>query len=773
MRPLGQAIAPAPTPWCWPVDLSRYDQTPVLSAAEQAVLEQVLGRPHGQLHSRARLQLQRLVQPLDDVLDRYILRADERTGAVRVMVWEMYHRQTTFWAWSPQEWRDTVAPNQVAFDRRYGWVGSCHNSARSSIPVLAYLLCGVPPDGALGRAIQLQPLACKVFGAEAVATAVARLSTVLEGWGYSAKPNPMFVAAVSYLLLRNRSPCLEDLSSEVLEAVAAQGDDLSCVAEYLLRISLALTELKLIARPLPDKRLQRTGVSGTDGSVAAEWLGWCRRWREHSSLRNRNGLYYVLLKIGRWLHACHPTVTSPAHWTYELAAEFVALVDRMTIGDWADARCRLHQRERLGQPLSANAKERQLAALRTFLRDCQEWGWIPVQLNPFRCLRAPPSIRRLIGPNPQVIDQALWAKLVWAALHLTAEDLVWHKGQTAYPLEMVAAVAVVWCFSALRSDEIIRLRVGCVRWAREDLAIPETGEILPRDAVCFLDVPVSKSLTAYSKPVHPLVGQRIAAWEQVRPAAQRRAVDPKTGEAVHYLFAFRDQRMSRDYINETLIPLLCRKAGIPEEDSRGRVTSHRARATIASLLYNAREPLSIYELMQYLGHKEVRSTQYYVKIDATKLASDVAKANYLEQNLATVAVLLDQEAVVSGAAARGEAWKYYDLGHGFCTNAFWAQCAHRMACARCPFYRPKDSLAEQMVEGKANLVRMLEFVRLTDEERRLVEEGIALHQTLIEKLHDTPTPAGPTPRQLEAERESMSGLIPFSSIQARTRHRPE
>jgi integrase len=679
----------------------------------------------------------------------------------------MHRRQTTFWAWSPQEWRETVAPNQVAFDRRYGWAGSCHNAARSSIPVLAYLLCRIPPEGALGRAIQLQPLAVKVFGVAAVATAVERLSTVLEGWGYSAKPNPMFGAAVSYLLLRNHSPYLEDLSSEALEAAAAQGDDVPCVADYLLRISLALTELQLIARPLPDKRLQRTGVSGTDGSVAAEWLGWCRRWREHSALRNRDSIYYVLLKIGRWLQECHPDVTSPAQWTYELAAEFVALVDRMTIGDWADAHCRLYQRERLGQPLSANAKARQLSALRTFLHDCQEWSWVPVQLNPWRCLRTPPGIRRLIGPNPQVIDQALWAKLVSAALNLTADDLVWHKGQTAYPLEMVAAVAVVWCFSALRSDEIIRLRVGCARWAREDLAIPETGEVLSRDAVCFLDVPVSKSLTAYSKPVHPLVGQRIAAWEAVRPSAQRPALDAKTGERVAYLFAFRDQRMSRDYINVTLIPLLCRKAGIPEEDSRGRVTSHRARATIASLLYNAREPLSIYELMQYLGHKEVRSTQYYVRIDATKLASDVAKANYLEQNLATIAVLLDQEAVLNGAAARGEAWKYYDLGHGFCTNAFWAQCAHRMACARCPFYRPKDSLAAQMVEGKANLVRMLEFVRLTDEERRLVEEGIALHQTLIEKLQDTPTPAGPTPRQLEAERESMPGLIPLASIKAR------
>jgi hypothetical protein len=176
--------------------------------------------------------------------------------------------------------------------------------------------------------------------------------------------------------------------------------------------------------------------------------------------------------------------------------------------------------------------------------------------------------------------------------------------------------------------------------------------------------------------------------------------------------------------------------------------------------------------MQYLGHKEVRSTQYYVRIDATKLASDVAKANYLEQNLETIAVLLDQEAVLNGAAARGEAWKYYDLGHGFCTNAFWAQCAHRMACARCPFYRPKDSLANQMVEGKANLVRMLEFVRLTDEERRLVEEGIALHQTLIEKLQDVPTPAGPTPRQLEADQQGGSMLIPFSAIQEKTNRLP-
>ncbi|HEU5378597.1 MAG TPA: hypothetical protein VFV38_24520 [Ktedonobacteraceae bacterium] len=165
-----------------------------------------------------------------------------------------------------------------------------------------------------------------------------------------------------------------------------------------------------------------------------------------------------------------------------------------------------------------------------------------------------------------------------------------------------------------------------------------------------------------------------------------------------------------------------------------------------------------------MGHKYLSSTQSYLLVDPTKLASKVAKAGYLEQNLATIEVLLDQEAVLSGAASRGETWKYYDLGHGWCTNPFWAQCAHRMACARCPFYRPKDSLKEQLVEGRANLVHMLEFVSLTEEEKALVTEGVELHQELIERLADVPTPAGPTPRELEAEHKQETKVIPLKSV---------
>ncbi len=187
------------------------------------------------------------------------------------------------------------------------------------------------------------------------------------------------------------------------------------------------------------------------------------------------------------------------------------------------------------------------------------------------------------------------------------------------------------------------------------------------------------------------------------------------------------------------------------------------------MLYNAKEPLDILQLRDYLGHKHRASTQSYLKVDPTKLASQVTKAGYLEQNLATIEVLLDQEAVRSGAAARGEPWKYYDLGHGYCLNDFWAECKHRMACARCPFYRPKESLADQLLEGQANLLRMLEFVQLTEEEKLLVTEGIELHQSLIEQLADTPTPTGLTPREMETLPGGETTVIPVKTVRRNER----
>src|SRR3989442_8462539 len=88
------------------------------------------------------------------------------------------------------------------------------------------------------------------------------------------------------------------------------------------------------------------------------------------------------------------------------------------------------------------------------------------------------------------------------------------------------------------------------------------------------------------------------------------------------------------------------------------------------------------------------------------------------------------------------------LGHGYCTYSFFEQCPHRMACARCDFYVPKDSTKAQLLEAKGNLQRMLAEIQLTDDERAAVTDGATAVDHLLERLANVPTPAGPTPRQL-------------------------
>src|SRR5262249_54846221 len=129
------------------------------------------------------------------------------------------------------------------------------------------------------------------------------------------------------------------------------------VRKYLFQTSRALFALGLIEKTLPDGRQRGSpAMSGTDGSVDDEWLSWCDRWVQQSSLQSRRHVYYALLKAGRWLKVVHPEITSPAQWTYELAAEVVAAVNEMKVGQWSDASARSRKgRDREGEPLGPRA----------------------------------------------------------------------------------------------------------------------------------------------------------------------------------------------------------------------------------------------------------------------------------------------------------------------------------------------------------------------------------------------------------------------------------
>jgi hypothetical protein len=99
---------------------------------------------------------------------------------------------------------------------------------------------------------------------------------------------------------------------------------------------------------------------------------------------------------------------------------------------------------------------------------------------------------------------------------------------------------------------------------------------------------------------------------------------------------------------------------------RGQITSDRGRATIASQLYNAKDPMNLFELQAWLGHRSPESTRHYAQITPITLARAYTDAGYLQRNLRTIEVLLDRDAMASGAAGDGEPFEFYDLGHGYC-----------------------------------------------------------------------------------------------------------
>jgi len=480
------------------------------------------------------------------------------------------------------------------------------------------------------------------------------------------------------------------------------------------------------------------------------WAGWVERWHATSPLtpKVRAIIRTIVAKAGRWLAAEHPQITEPGQWTRETCAARVAAVGRMAVGDYVQRRDHLHGRA--GKPVAPRTKAHMLMATRTFFRDCQEWECFPRRLDPSRALAVPRSVGALISTDPRVTADDVWAKLLHAGLNIEAADLPGTSAGSYYPMKLIRALTLTWLFAGQRSDEISRLRVGCIRWQHDGLPIPgDSREILAADAVCLLDVPVNKTGTAFTKPVDPLVGQAIEAWQALRPAQPRR-LDRKTSEHADLLFSVRAHPVAKTYINRTIIPALCARAGVPTADVRGNITSHRARCTIASQLYNAKEPMTLFELQAWLGHRNPATTQHYAKITPNTLSKAYTEAGYFARNVRTIEVLLDREAVTSGAAAGGEPWQYYDLGHGLCSNTFFEQCPHRMACAKCNFYTPKNSSKAQLLEAKDNLQRMLATIPLTDDERAAVDDGQAALDSLLSRLEDIPTPAGATPREIGA-----------------------
>ena len=727
------------------IDVESYDRTHALSPNELQHMRILVTRfqEGGKAwHKAARPALQRLLHPLEALLDhlgavntikrKYTI----RTTVICLLIRAMVRYEQSFWAFSTDIWFELLGSDYYAYVRVHGVTAN----ARQQLIAVAYLFCGFQELGSLGR-LAFPALARKVFETGAFDAVIEGMTEDLVSWGYTRTGNITAVRCVlAEAMLATRSLRLSDLKADTLDSLYGKAD------AKVTRRGLTILSYVLVRRGILLKPLGRDGKIERQESIAHRrvldgvpvvWREWCERWFATTTLQpsSRMGGLYRLFNVGRWL-AQSGYGSEPADWNREMAAAYVAAVDRSTIGQWSTGAGT--SRLQAGQPFKPATKASALTALRRFFCDCQEWGWIPTRFNPYQALATPRSVRCLIGPDPRIIQDDVWAKLLWAGLNLTDQELSKPNDLEArgdghfYPATMVKALALIWLFSGLRRNEITRLRVGCIRW--------RDGEEKPgSQPVCFLHVPVNKTGTAFSKPVDGVVGRAVELWERMRPP-QPASLDLKTGEQVHRLFSHRGRGLSPQYINQVVIPLLCRKAGVPLEDARGRICSHRARATIASQLYNAKEPLSLFELQEWLGHSSPESTRHYTKITPTKLAKSYQDAGYFARNVRAVEVLIDQDVVRRGSPP-DEPWKLYDLGHGYCSYDFFDQCPHRMACARCDFYVPKQSSKAQSIEAKANLLRLTQEIPLSDDELRAVEDGIAGHERLVAKLVSCPTPA--------------------------------
>ena len=63
------------------------------------------------------------------------------------------------------------------------------------------------------------------------------------------------------------------------------------------------------------------------------------------------------------------------------------------------------------------------------------------------------------------------------------------------------------------------------------------------------------------------------------------------------------------------------------------------------------------------------------------------------------------------------------------------------ARARCDFYRPREPSLAQLLDAKDNILRFLQQIPLTDEERTAVDGDLNAIDRLTQHLADRPTPS--------------------------------
>ncbi|RPD44119.1 hypothetical protein DNI29_22235 [Hymenobacter sediminis] len=549
----------------------------------------------------------------------------------------MHEQQATFWAWDEATWIRLLGNTRQDYldghSAQYA-LQAPRLAARLNLRTLlmdcAYFLGGVPIHS-LVEEKQLGFAARRVFSRVQLDEAVADLEDGLPLVELSTVSNVASLkSCLCEALLLNRNPDLYALTADVIERVYTRARQHATAGRACRILARVLHELGILEQALSLPVDAATAPPPAD-TVSTRWQQLIEEFVAASfqQIDTRQSYRTSLRKIARWAAARFPQAADPENWTKVIVQALQTDLTNLRKHKWSGVTGKAAKK---GQPqLSAGAKAQLFSTIRQFLAFCERSEVISKRPDLTRYLTTPKDIQQARRNDPRVLAVDTWAKLTEAGLSLTEADIphgpfLSAEGklvqQPIYPLELVQAVASVWLLGGLRNNEILRLAVGCVRAPYPATSSRFATEPLEQ-FISILRVPTHKTGASFEKPVDCRLGKALKSWEAMRSSCNPR-IDRRGGQLVHFLFSYRGRVLPQGFINDTLIPLLCRKAGVDTEDSGLPITSHRARATLATQLYLA--GLDLFAIQKWLGHRSLQSVLHYVKVTNLHVNASFARA---------------------------------------------------------------------------------------------------------------------------------------------------
>ena len=197
------------------MDPSKHDRFSGLRTDEKSALAYLVARQRhcGHFPPWVEKSLYRLTMPIDEVMTAIRAPQQPRGGALTVLILEMHQRQTSFWEWTRAEWLEIFCSSRKAFQKRYPTVMTFSRPILVAAMYLLQLFDGFRDLGIIDRTA----LASRIFGRARVESSIKRVVDLISSWGYTRRGSDV-QWAVCTALLANKSPILEHLTTDLLEA---------------------------------------------------------------------------------------------------------------------------------------------------------------------------------------------------------------------------------------------------------------------------------------------------------------------------------------------------------------------------------------------------------------------------------------------------------------------------------------------------------------------------------------------------------------------------